>query len=178
MSTSKSEVAANPKAIKKQRLRAKTATRTPTKSAARSVSKTRDAITTLRAEHTLANGLFSVYEKPRSVLKKKLLVAQMRTETIMHAQVEEKSPYPSFKAALPDKELQPEASVGHATLKELISQVKGKELSGKMVVAQITVLFEYFKHHAQNKKVKPQMATKVKRLGFMSSVEDTIGIAA
>lgn len=67
----------------------------------------------------------------------------------MHAQVEEEIFYPAVKQALKDHELVPEASVEHATLKNLIAQVKGIEPDGEMFDAKIKVLSEYVKHHVK-----------------------------
>lgn len=53
------------------------------------------------------------------------------------------------KKALKDKELIPEATVEHATLKELIGQIEGIEPNGEMFDAKIKVLSEYVKHHVK-----------------------------
>ena len=56
---------------------------------------------------------------------------------------------PAFKQALKDKELVPEATVEHATLKNLIGQVEGVEPDGEMFDAKIKVMSEYVKHHVK-----------------------------
>ncbi len=109
----------------------------------------KEATALLRADHKLVNGLFSEYEKARSVNKKKELVARICTELSVHAQVEEEIFYPAVKLALKDKELIPEATVEHATLKELIAQVEGVEPDGEMFDAKIKVMSEYVKHHVK-----------------------------
>ena len=48
-----------------------------------------------------------------------------------------------------DKELIPEATVEHATVKDLIAQVEGVEPDGEMFDAKIKVLSEYVKHHVK-----------------------------
>jgi hemerythrin-like domain-containing protein len=206
MSTSKSATAAKPKATTAKRpARAKTVTRTQPKPAAQRVAKTQDAIAILRADHALVSRLFSEYEKTRSVPKKRALVAQICTELNVHAQVEEEIFYPAFKAALRDKKLVPEATVEHATLKDLISQVEGRQPDGEMFEAKITVLSEYVKHHVKEEQnemfpkaksskldmealgakilvrkeeLKPQMAAKAQRPGIMASIKDAVGIGA
>lgn len=124
---------------------------TTAKKTAASVSpaKRQDATTLLRADHKLVSDLFAEYEKARSVNKKKQLVAQICTELTVHAQVEEEIFYPAVKLALKDKELVPEATVEHATLKDLIAQVEGIEPDGEMYDAKIKVLAEYVKHHVK-----------------------------
>lgn len=112
-------------------------------------SKVQDAIALLRADHKLVSTLFAEYEKTRSTSKKKMLVSQICTELSVHAQVEEEIFYPAVKKALKDKEMIPEATVEHATLKDLIGQVEGIEPDGEMFDAKIKVMSEYVKHHVK-----------------------------
>lgn len=112
-------------------------------------TKKQDATSLLRADHKAVNELFAEYEKARSVTKKKLLVTQICIELSVHAQIEEEIFYPAVKKALNDKELIPEATVEHATLKDLIAQVEGVEPDGEMFDAKIKVLSEYVKHHVK-----------------------------
>ena len=109
----------------------------------------KEATAMLRADHKLVSELFEQYEKSRSPAKKKELVAQICKELTVHAQVEEEIFYPAVKAALKDHELIPEASVEHATLKDLIAQVEGLEPDGEMFDAKIKVMSEYVKHHVK-----------------------------
>ncbi|MFO1389130.1 hemerythrin domain-containing protein [Cellvibrio sp.] len=111
--------------------------------------KGKEAIALLRADHKQVNELFEEYEKTRSSARKKTLVQQICTELTIHAQIEEEIFYPAVKKALRDKELIPEATVEHATLKELIAQVEGIEPDGEMYDAKIKVLSEYVKHHVK-----------------------------
>lgn len=121
-------------------------------------SKIQDAIALLRADHKLVSALFAEYEKASSTSKKKMLVSQICTELSIHAQVEEEIFYPAVKKALKDKEMIPEATVEHATLKELIGQVQDIEPDGEMFNAKIKVLSEYVKHHVkeEQKEMFPQ----------------------
>jgi len=125
-----------------------------------SPAKTADATTLLRADHKLVSDLFADYEKTRSVPKKKQIVEKICTELSVHAQVEEEIFYPAFKLALKDKVLVPEATVEHATLKDLVAQVEGIEPHGEMYDAKIKVLSEYVKHHV--KEEHSEMFTKAK----------------
>lgn len=123
--------------------------KTTKKSTSTAAPKEQKATTLLRADHKLVSGLFADYDKARSPVRKQELVAQICTELTVHAQVEEEIFYPAFKEALKDKELVPEATVEHATLKELIAQVEGVEPDGEMFDAKIKVLSEYVKHHVK-----------------------------
>jgi hemerythrin superfamily protein len=111
--------------------------------------KAKEATALLRADHKAVNDLFAEYEKSRSNIRKKQIVTQICKELTVHAQIEEEIFYPAVKQALKDKELVPEATVEHATLKDLIAQVKGVEPDGEMFDAKIKVLSEYVKHHVK-----------------------------
>lgn len=111
--------------------------------------KAQEATALLRADHKLVSGLFAEYEKARTSAKKQQLVSKICIELSVHAQVEEEIFYPAVKRALKDKVLVPEATVEHATLKELIAQVEGIKPDGEMYDAKIKVLSEYVKHHVK-----------------------------
>jgi hypothetical protein len=55
----------------------------------------------------------------------------------VHAQIEEKIFYPAVKAALKDKLLVPEATVAHASVKDLIAQIEGVEPDGEVYDAKV-----------------------------------------
>ena len=86
-------------------------------------TKTQDATALLKADHKLVASLFADYERTNSNNKKKQLVEQICKELSIHAQLEEEIFYPAVQKALKDHELVPEATVEHATLKDLIAQV-------------------------------------------------------
>ena len=112
-------------------------------------TKVIEATAMLRADHKLVSDLFEDYEKARSVDKKRSIVAQICTELTVHAQIEEEIFYPAVKEALNDDELVPEATVEHASLKDLIAQIEGIEPDGEMYDAKVKVLCEYVKHHVK-----------------------------
>lgn len=111
--------------------------------------KAQEATALLKADHKAVDALFEQYESARSATKKKALVAQICTELTVHAQIEEEIFYPQVKEALKDKELIPEATVEHATLKELIAQLEAAEPDDEMYDAKVKVLSEYVKHHVK-----------------------------
>jgi hemerythrin-like domain-containing protein len=120
----------------------------------------KDAIALLKAEHEAVSQLFAEYEKTRSVPNKKALVAEICTALSVHAQIEEEIFYPAVKTALKDKLLVPEATVEHASVKDLIAQLEGIEPDGEMYDAKVKVLSEYVKHHV--KEEQNEMFTKAK----------------
>jgi len=113
-----------------------------------------DATALLKADHRRVSDLFDQYEKTRSTARKKTLVASICMELGIHAKAEEEIFYPAVKAALKDKEMVPEAIVEHASLKELMAQVEGKEPDGEMFDAKIKVLSEYVKHHVKEEETE------------------------
>lgn len=139
------------------------------KSRAKSSSKPKpkEATAMLRADHQLVSKLFDEYESSRSASKKMQIVAQICTELSVHAQLEEEIFYPAVQEALNDKKLVPEATVEHATLKELISQVKGIEPDGEMFDAKIKVLSEYVKHHVKEEQNEMFPKAKASKLDMM-----------
>lgn len=76
----------------------------------------------------------------------------MRTEAIF---------YPAVQAALKDHVLVPEANVEHASVKDLIAQVKDQEPGGDLYDARIKMMGEFVKHHV--KEEQNQMFPKVKK---------------
>jgi len=140
-----------------------------------SPSKVQDAIALLRADHKLVSALFAEYEKARTTSKKKTLVSQICIELSIHAQVEEEIFYPAVKKALKDKEMIPEATVEHATLKALIGQVEGVQPDGEMFDAKIKVMSEYVKHHVkeeQNEMFPKAKATKLDMVDLGSRIAE------
>ena len=129
----------------------KTATRAPR---APKAPIAQEATALLKADHRRVSELFDQYEHTRSPAKKKTLVASICMELGIHAKAEEEIFYPAVKAALKDKEMVPEAIVEHASLKELMAQVEGKEPDGEMFDAKIKVLSEYVKHHVKEEETE------------------------
>lgn len=130
-------------------------------------TKTRDATALLKADHQLVASLFADYEVTNSTNKKKQLVEQICKELSIHAQVEEEIFYPAVQKALKDHELVPEATVEHATLKDLIAQVKDIEPDGDMYDAKIKVLSEYVKHHVKEEESEMFPEAKSTKLNLM-----------
>jgi len=146
---------------------AKATRKAPAKTSRASTSSGQDAIALLRADHKKVSELYTQYESTRSPAKKKALVATICMELSVHARVEEEIFYPAVKAALKDKEMIPEAQVEHASLKELIAQVKDREPDGEMFDAKIKVMSEYTKHHVKEEQNEIFPAAKKTRLDML-----------
>jgi hemerythrin superfamily protein len=108
-----------------------------------------EATALLRADHKLVTELFEEFESARLRAKKQALAQQICAELTVHAQIEEEIFYPAVKAALKDDELIPEATVEHASVKELIAQLQSGEDDEEMFDAKVKVLSEYVKHHVK-----------------------------
>jgi hemerythrin superfamily protein len=203
MATTNRATAAKSTATSGRPVAAKKKTSGQAKPAAKRAPAAQDAIQILRADHLLVSRLFAEYQNARAISRKKALVAQICTELTVHAQGEEEIFYPAVKTALRDKVLVPEATVEHATLKDLISQIEGHEPEGEMFNAKMQVLSEYVKHHvkeeqgemfpkaksskldlaelgtrilARKAELKPAMAAKSVHPGILASIKDAIGI--
>jgi hemerythrin superfamily protein len=135
-------------------------TASKTTASSKAVPAPKDAIALLKADHAAVSQLFADYEKTRSVPTKKALVAEICTALSVHAQIEEEIFYPEVKAALKDKLLVPEATVEHASVRDLIAQLEGVEPDGETYDAKVKVLSEYVKHHV--KEEQNEMFTKLK----------------
>ncbi|MDQ6707402.1 MAG: hemerythrin domain-containing protein [Acidobacteriota bacterium] len=121
-----------------------------TQSKTTNTSKDVDATTLLHKDHEAVSGLFDQYEKARSATKKFELVQQICEELTVHAQIEEEIFYPAVRKASGDDDMMDEALVEHASLKNLIAQVKGKDVEAEPLFdGKITVLSEYVKHHVK-----------------------------
>lgn len=127
-------------------------------------AKAQDATTLLRADHKLVSDLFEDYEKSRVRSKKQALAQQICSELTVHAQIEEEIFYPAVKAALKDDELIPEATVEHASLKDLIAQLESGDDDEEMFDAKVKVLSEYVKHHVKEEQNEIFPKAKATRL--------------
>ncbi len=127
-----------------------------------------DAIALLRADHQSVSALFDRFEKTRSSTRKKAIVSQVCLELTVHAQIEEEIFYPAVKAALKDKELVPEATVEHASVKDLIAQVKDVEPDGEMYDARVKVMSEFVKHHVKEEQNEMFPKAKASRLDLVA----------
>jgi hemerythrin superfamily protein len=124
-------------------------------------TRPQEATALLRADHKRVSGLFEEFEKARTAKRKKAIVAEICTELTVHTAIEEEIFYPAIKAALKDTELVPEANVEHASVKDLIAQVKDVEPDGEMYDARVKVMGEFVKHHV--KEEHTEMFPKAKK---------------
>ena len=126
-----------------------------------------DAITLLTDDHENVKQMFEQYEGlgDRAHASKKKLATQICTELTKHAQAEEEIFYPAVRAAGKDKEdLIDEATVEHASAKELIAQILEMEPTEDLYDAKVKVLGELIEHHV--KEEEEEMFPKARKLGL------------
>lgn len=135
-------------------------------------TKPQEATALLRADHKMVEDLFDQFEAARTSTKKKALAAQICQELTIHAQIEEEIFYPKVKAALKDKELIPEATVEHASLKDLIAQIEANADDDEMFEAKVKVLSEYVKHHVKEEQNEIFPKAKASKLDLVALGEE------
>lgn len=112
---------------------------------------TTSAIELLKADHEQVRQLFDKFEaqvQARTESRdKQQLVEQICSMLSVHTQMEEELLYPAARSAIKQPELVDEASVEHASAKDLITQIQGMSRSDPMYDATVKVLGEYVKHH-------------------------------
>ncbi len=126
--------------------------RKSTRSSAAGVSAAaEDAIKLLKADHDEVDGLFKKYNKLASAEaaddERGPLAEQICLMLTVHATIEEEIFYPAARDAEVDSDLLDEAEVEHASLKELIAQIRAMSPGDDLYDAKVTVLGEYVTHH-------------------------------
>ena len=115
----------------------------------KSTRSSSDALALLRADHQKVQGLFDQFEKTRSEDRKSTLAEQICQELTVHAQIEEEIFYPAAREAIREEDLVDEATVEHASAKDLIAQIEGSSAGDDLFDAKVKVLGEYIKHHVK-----------------------------
>ena len=143
-----------------------TTTRNTPKSVA-AVQEQVDAITLLTDDHENVKQMFEQYEGlgDRAHATKKKLAMQICIELTKHAEAEEEIFYPAVRAARKDNEdLIDEATVEHASAKDLIAQIMEMEATEDLFDAKVKVLSEMVEHHVEEE--EGEMFPKARAAGL------------
>ena len=136
----------------------------------------KDACDLLDADHKAVKALFKEYaslteSRSRSTAKKRQLADQICKELTVHATIEEEIFYPAVRKAIKDNALLNEATVEHASAKELIAQIKGMDPADDMFDAKVTVLGEYIDHHVKEERTEMFTKARATKLDLASLAE-------
>ena len=123
--------------------------------------RTVSAITLLRDDHALVKDLFAQFEKARKDDRKAALAERICMELTVHAQIEEEIFYPAAREVLREEDLIDEATVEHASAKDLIAQIESSSPGDELFDAKVKVLGEYIDHHV--KEEQNEMFPKIRK---------------
>lgn len=132
-----------------------------------SASEGIDAIELLTEDHENVKAMFEKYDGlgDRANASKKKLATEICLELTKHATAEEEIFYPAVRAAGKDKEdLVDEATVEHASAKELIAQIMEMDATEELFDAKVKVLGEMIEHHV--KEEEEEMFPKARKAGL------------
>ncbi len=111
-----------------------------------------DALKLLKQDHTNVKAMFKEFEElgERAFAGKKKLADRICLELTRHAAIEEEIFYPALREASRESEDQlDEASVEHASVKALVSQISEMDSHDELYDAKVKVLGEYVNHHVK-----------------------------
>ncbi len=113
-----------------------------------------DVFDLLTEDHRRVDQMFEEYESAKDSdeeSEKLERVDAICMELTIHATVEEEIVYPAAREALGDEgaDLLDEAEVEHASVKDLIAQLKEAQPGDELYDAKVKVLGEYVRHHVE-----------------------------
>ena len=113
-----------------------------------------DAVTLLKHDHQEVQALFDQYDELAEAEdtpdeQKQQLAEQICAMLTVHAQVEEEIFYPAARRSFDEPGLIDEATVEHATAKDLIAQIQDGSPDEELYDAKVKVLGEYIRHHVK-----------------------------
>jgi hemerythrin superfamily protein len=125
-----------------------------------------DAIKLLMQDHKEVKQAFDEYEKlvqaEAAPDEREALALQICEMLTVHATLEEELFYPPARTALgEDADLIDEATVEHASAKDLIAQIEGASPEEALYDAKVKVLGEYIQHHV--KEEEGEIFPKIKK---------------
>jgi len=131
------------------------------------VAKPIDAVALLKQDHAEVKAMFKQYDElgDRAFVAKQKLAEKICLELTKHAIAEEEIFYPAMRTEGEDAEdLVDEATVEHASAKELIAQIHSMDPHDDLYDAKVKVLGEYIDHHV--KEEEEEMFPQAKKAGL------------
>lgn len=116
------------------------------------IAKPIDAVVLLKQDHAAVKSMFDEYEKlgARAFVSKQKLARTICLELTKHALAEEEIFYPAVREKGDEAEdLVDEATVEHASAKDLIAQINSMDAHDDLYDAKVKVLGEYIDHHVK-----------------------------
>ncbi|MEO6091450.1 MAG: hemerythrin domain-containing protein [Novosphingobium sp.] len=144
---------AEKKSVSKPKSSAKPASKTERK-AQRAAAKPADAIKLLKDDHKEVKTFFKQYEALKDDAEKQHLANRITQALIVHTQIEEEIFYPAVREAIDDDDMLDEATVEHATAKQLIAEIQSMKAGDPLFDAKVTVLGEYVNHHVEEEETE------------------------
>jgi hemerythrin superfamily protein len=108
-----------------------------------------DAVQLLISDHQTVRQLFDQYQRQTGSPQKQQMAEQICKLLTVHTTLEEELFYPAARQALGPRDLLDEATVEHASARELVEQIQQMDSSEELYDAKVKVLGEYVKHHVQ-----------------------------
>jgi iron-sulfur cluster repair protein YtfE (RIC family) len=130
-------------------------------------AKPRDAVALLKQDHDEVKAMFEQYEElgDRAFAAKQKLAEKICLELTKHAIAEEEIFYPAVRSDADDADdLVDEATVEHASAKDLIAQIHAMDPHDDLYDAKVKVLGEYIEHHV--KEEEKEMFPLAKKAGI------------
>lgn len=130
-------------------------------------AKPRDAVALLKQDHDEVKAMFKQYEElgDRAFAAKQKLAEKICLELTKHATAEEEIFYPAVRSDADDADdLVDEATVEHASAKDLIAQIHAMDPHDDLYDAKVKVLGEYIEHHV--KEEEKEMFPLAKKAGI------------
>lgn len=123
----------------------------------------RDAVELLKQDHREVEALYQEFEQAEDSREKSQIAWKICTALTVHAEIEEQIFYPAARRAISDQDLLDEATVEHASAKQLIAEIESLTPRDKLFDAKVKVLVEYVKHHV--KEEEEELFPKVREAG-------------
>ena len=135
------------------------------------VAKPRDAVALLKQDHDEVKAMFEQYEAlgDRAFASKQKLAEKICLELTKHAMAEEEIFYPAVRAGAEDAEdMVDEATVEHASAKDLIAQIHAMDPHDDLYDAKVKVLGEYIEHHVKEEEQEMFKAAKAAKIDLVA----------